>query len=79
MRGVVRKAEKEIASCTQKTSEIHVTELFVVSTSEQVLPLQIEDAARPIDDSSPLSTVNLDTRLDNRLASLDSSIHSIIL
>lgn len=67
----MRKVEQEITSCTQREIELHVTHLFIVSTAEPRLPLQIEDAARikeegkSAEDSS-LSIVNLDTRLDNR-------------
>ncbi|VDN84314.1 unnamed protein product [Brugia pahangi] len=75
VRGVVKKVEQEITSCTQKKVEVHITQLFVVSTAEPRLPLQIEDAARikeegkSTEDSS-LSVVNLDTRLDNRVLDL---------
>lgn len=68
VRGVVRKVDEEIVSCTQKDVELHVTQLHVVSTAEPRLPLQIEDASRAQDETSGLSTVNLDTRLDNRYA-----------
>uniref|UniRef100_A0A0R3RHH8 Aspartate--tRNA ligase, cytoplasmic n=1 Tax=Elaeophora elaphi TaxID=1147741 RepID=A0A0R3RHH8_9BILA len=75
VRGVVRKVEQEITSCTQREVELHITQLFVVSAAEPRLPLQIEDAARikeegkSAEDSS-LSVVNLDTRLDNRVLDL---------
>lgn len=74
IRGVVRKVEQEITSCTQREVELHVTQLFVVSAAEPRLPLQIEDAARIKEESKSaedsLSVVNLDTRLDNRLFSV---------
>lgn len=65
--------EQEITSCTQKKVEVHITQLFVVSTAEPRLPLQIEDAARIKEEGkstedSCLSVVNLDTRLDNRFS-----------
>uniref|UniRef100_A0A914SIC7 Aspartate--tRNA ligase, cytoplasmic n=1 Tax=Parascaris equorum TaxID=6256 RepID=A0A914SIC7_PAREQ len=68
--GVVRKVEEEIVSCTQKDVELHVTQLHVVSAAEPRLPLQIDDASRAQDETSGLSTVNLDTRLDNRVLDL---------
>ncbi|KHN87168.1 Aspartate--tRNA ligase, cytoplasmic [Toxocara canis] len=68
--GVVRQVDQEIASCTQKDVELHVTQVHVVSTAEPRLPLQIEDASRAQDEASGLSTVNLDTRLDNRVLDL---------
>ncbi|KAM3723818.1 Aspartate--tRNA ligase, cytoplasmic [Dirofilaria immitis] len=75
IRGIVRKVEQEIISCTQKEVELHITQLFVVSAAESRLPLQIEDAARIKEDGkstedSSLSIVNLDTRLDNRVLDL---------
>uniref|UniRef100_A0A1I8EA34 Aspartate--tRNA ligase, cytoplasmic n=1 Tax=Wuchereria bancrofti TaxID=6293 RepID=A0A1I8EA34_WUCBA len=75
VRGVVKKVEQEITSCTQKEIEVHITQLFVVSTAEPRLPLQIEDAARIKEEGkgtedSSLSVVNLDTRLDNRVLDL---------
>uniref|UniRef100_A0A915E5M4 Aspartate--tRNA ligase, cytoplasmic n=1 Tax=Ditylenchus dipsaci TaxID=166011 RepID=A0A915E5M4_9BILA len=68
--GEVRSVEKEIVSCTQSDVELHIRQLFVVSAAEPRLPLQIEDASRPIDASGELATVNLDTRLDNRVLDL---------
>uniref|UniRef100_A0A914XNB2 Aspartate--tRNA ligase, cytoplasmic n=1 Tax=Plectus sambesii TaxID=2011161 RepID=A0A914XNB2_9BILA len=76
--GVVKRVEAEIASCTQKSAELHVTRVFVVSASEPRLPLQIEDAARAQDQSSELSTVNLDTRLDNRVLDLRTPTNQAI-
>uniref|UniRef100_A0A1I7VKB6 Aspartate--tRNA ligase, cytoplasmic n=2 Tax=Loa loa TaxID=7209 RepID=A0A1I7VKB6_LOALO len=75
IRGVVKKVEQKITSCTQKEVELHVTQLFVVSAAEPRLPLQIEDAARLKEEDknteeSSLSVVNLDTRLDNRVLDL---------
>uniref|UniRef100_A0A915PHJ2 Aspartate--tRNA ligase, cytoplasmic n=1 Tax=Setaria digitata TaxID=48799 RepID=A0A915PHJ2_9BILA len=75
IRGVVRKVEQEITSCTQKEVELHITQLFIVSAAEPRLPLQIEDAARIKEegkngDDASLSVVNLDTRLDNRILDL---------
>lgn len=78
VRGVVHKVSEEIASCTQRDVELHVTQLHVVSTAEPRLPLQIEDAARAQDETSGLSTVNLDTRLDNRVLDLRTPISQAI-
>jgi aspartyl-tRNA synthetase len=66
------KVEKPITGCTQSTVELSIKSFFVVSASEPKLPLQIEDASRPVvehsegDSANQLATVNLDTRLDNR-------------
>ncbi|CAJ0566737.1 unnamed protein product, partial [Mesorhabditis spiculigera] len=58
-------AEQEVSACTQKEMELHPIQVFVVSSSEPRLPLQIEDASRGENDPSGLAVVNLDTRLDN--------------
>lgn len=70
--GTVVKVQKPISSCSQSDIELSIKQFFVVSASEPRLPLQIEDAARPVidqaeGDANALTiTVNLDTRLDNR-------------
>ncbi|ETN72238.1 hypothetical protein NECAME_18946, partial [Necator americanus] len=66
IQGRVEKVEAQIESCTQKDAELHAIQVFVVSSSEQRLPLQIEDASRRADSADGLAAVNLDTRLDNR-------------
>lgn len=68
--GIVRKVESPITSCSQQNAELHVEKFWVVSTAAQRLPLQIEDAARPVTEGDPLSHVNFDTRLDNRVLDL---------
>ncbi|XP_054162546.1 aspartate--tRNA ligase, cytoplasmic-like [Oppia nitens] len=75
--GVVRSVDNPIESCSQRDVELHVNQLFVVSSSEPRLPLQIEDASRPetesdaTNDSEGLNIrVNQDTRLDNRVIDL---------
>jgi aspartyl-tRNA synthetase len=45
---VVRKVDSKIESCSQKDVELHVTQLFTVSSAKSQLPLLIEDAARPV-------------------------------
>lgn len=52
--GIVQKVDQPIVSCSQQNAEIHIQKLFVVSTSAQRLPLQIEDAARPATDEEGL-------------------------
>ncbi|XP_074602609.1 aspartyl-tRNA synthetase [Brevipalpus obovatus] len=70
--GVVKLVPKPVESCTQKNVEIHVLRLYVVSSAAARLPLQIDDASRPVsgDESGPDITVNQDTRLDNRVLDL---------
>ncbi|VDN28967.1 unnamed protein product, partial [Cylicostephanus goldi] len=66
VQGLVQKVEEQIESCTQKDAELHAIQVFVVSSAEPRLPLQIEDATRRTDSADGLAAVNLDTRLDNR-------------
>ena len=76
--GVIQSVPNKIESCSQQDVEIHVKRLFVISTSEAQLPLQIEDASRPdteeveeSNDSEGLAIrVNQDTRLNNRVLDL---------
>ncbi|KRY30106.1 Aspartate--tRNA ligase, cytoplasmic [Trichinella spiralis] len=68
--GTVRRVEQKITSCSQDSIELHVNRFWVVSSAVPRLPLQIEDAARGIVEGDPLSHVNLDTRLDNRVLDL---------
>jgi aspartyl-tRNA synthetase len=44
----VHKVSSKIESCSQKDVELHVTQLFTVSSAKSQLPLLIEDAARPV-------------------------------
>ncbi|XP_058805542.1 aspartate--tRNA ligase, cytoplasmic [Phymastichus coffea] len=76
----VKFVSKSIESCTQKHFEIHIEQFFVVSASEAQLPLQIEDAARPINenDSTLNIKVNQDTRLDNRILDLRTPANQAI-
>ncbi|KHJ48459.1 aspartate--tRNA ligase, partial [Trichuris suis] len=68
--GEVKSVTDPITSCSIQNVEVHVEKFFVVNTAAPRLPLQIEDAARPVDDEGQLSHVNLDTRLDNRVLDL---------
>ncbi|XP_001606085.1 aspartate--tRNA ligase, cytoplasmic [Nasonia vitripennis] len=77
----VQKVPNPIESCTQKDVEIHIEQFFVVSASEPQLPLQIEDAARPVNDNDTSNLnikVNQDTRLDNRILDLRTPANQAI-
>lgn len=82
IQGLVKTAPTKIASCSQQTVEIQVNKIFVISRSEPVLPLQIEDASRPVDVSEEgdglAIKVNQDTRLDNRVIDLRTSTNQAI-
>lgn len=71
----------KIESCSQKDVEIHLKEIYVVSVAKPQLPLQIEDAARPVGetDETVLNVrVNQDTRLDNRVLDLRTPANQAI-
>ena len=67
VKGKVKSVPAPIEACTQKHIELDVEEFFIVSQSEAVLPLQIEDACRSeteVQSEEGLSIrVNRDTRL----------------
>jgi len=71
----------KIESCSQQDIEVHLQEVFVVSAAKPQLPLQIEDAARPVgetDETALNIRVNQDTRLDNRVLDLRTPANQAI-
>jgi len=48
VKGSVKPVPKAIESCTQSTVELVIEEFWVVSLAEPRLPLQIDDASRPL-------------------------------
>jgi aspartyl/asparaginyl-tRNA synthetase len=76
--GRVELAPAAIASCTQSQVELQVTQVHLVSAAVPRLPLQVEDAARRVEEGGEggeegqgaLATVNQDTRLDHRVLDL---------
>ena len=78
----VKKAPEKVDGCTQKDVELHVKQIWVVSSSEPQLPLQIEDASRKVteeaDDDGLHIRVNQDTRLDNRILDLRTPTNQAI-
>lgn len=83
VQGVVQISPIKIEACTQHDIELSVEQLFIVSSSEPRLPLQIEDACRPeteeAGDSEGLNIrVNQDTRLDNRVLDLRTPTNQAI-
>jgi aspartyl-tRNA synthetase len=67
--GTVKKVDVPIESCSQQNVELHVSQVWTVSSATPRLPLLIEDASRPASEEE-LARVNLDTRLDNRVLDL---------
>ncbi|KAK6619940.1 Aspartate--tRNA ligase, cytoplasmic [Polyplax serrata] len=80
--GTVQVVSQKIESCTQKSVELHVHKLFLVSAAKSQLPLQIEDASRPVKDFEEGDTLNIkvnqDTRLDNRVLDLRTPANQAI-
>ncbi|KAF2654109.1 aspartyl-tRNA synthetase [Lophiostoma macrostomum CBS 122681] len=85
--GLVKRVKEPIKSATIKDFEIHITKLFVEVKAEVPLPLQVEDAERPLpsdeagqdekeSDGRPL--VGLNTRLNNRTIDLRAKINHAI-
>lgn len=70
IQAIVKSVPNIIESCTQQTVELSVLQFWVVSTAKSQLPLLIEDASRRVTEDVTLSTVNQDTRLDNRVLDL---------
>jgi len=75
--GIVRGVDEPITGCTQQDVELHVTQFWTVSESEPVLPVQIDDLERP-ETAETMSTVNRDTRLDNRILDLRTATKQAI-
>lgn len=78
---VVKCVPSKIESCTQKDVEVHIEKVFVISVAKPQLPLQIEDASRPVgeaDDNALNIKVNQDTRLDNRVLDLRTPANQAI-
>lgn len=79
--GIVRTVEQKIESCSQADVELHIEQLFVVSSAMARLPLQIEDASRPVTEEDPEGLnihVKQDTRLDNRVLDLRTPANQAI-
>jgi aspartyl/asparaginyl-tRNA synthetase len=88
--GLVKRVKEPIKSASIKDFEIHIQKLFVEVKAEVPLPLQVEDAERPLPDvglgdeeekpaeadAKPL--VGLNTRLNNRTLDLRAKINHAI-
>jgi aspartyl/asparaginyl-tRNA synthetase len=83
--GLVKRVKEPIKSASIKDFEIHVQKLFIEVKAEVPLPLQVEDAERPLPtaedeqvegEARPL--VSLNTRLNNRTIDLRAKINQSI-
>lgn len=88
--GLVKRVQEPIKSATIKDFEIHVQKLFVEVKAEVPLPLQVEDAERPLpgdaatedeqkqEEGGERPLVSLNTRLNNRTIDLRAKINQSI-
>lgn len=88
--GLVKRVREPIKSATIKDFEIHIQKLFIEVKAEVPLPLQVEDAERPLpgdaaaEDEQKLEEggerplVSLNTRLNNRTIDLRAKINQSI-
>ncbi|KAK5164199.1 uncharacterized protein LTR77_009893 [Saxophila tyrrhenica] len=74
---LVEKPKEAVKSTTIQHLEVHVKQLFVIAKAEPQLPMQVEDAERPLpgegeeqveNEGRPIVTLN--TRLNNRVIDL---------
>ena len=77
--GLVKKTPELVKSATISHLEIHVKKLYIVAKADSQLPMQVEDAERPIpvdgeeeaqEEYSGRPNVTLNTRLNNRVIDL---------
>ncbi|KAI3384719.1 hypothetical protein SNEBB_007178 [Seison nebaliae] len=80
VKGQLKSVNQSIQACTIKSCELHVEELWVVSRSHILLPIQIEDCMRndKIDGDQQLSVVNQDMKLDYRILDLRTPANQAI-
>lgn len=72
VRGTVSKVKEPVKSATIQDIEVHVSQLFVIESTPEKLPLLVADASRSAKESEKLGLpqVNLDTKLDYRVIDL---------
>ena len=88
--GLVKRVQEPIKSATIKDFEIHIQKLFVEVKADVPLPLQVEDAERPLpsdaaaedeqkqEEGAERPLVSLNTRLNNRTIDLRAKINQSI-
>lgn len=88
--GLVKRVPEPIKSASIKDFEIHVQKLFIEVKAEVPLPLQVEDAERPLpsdavvddeqkqEEGGERPLVSLNTRLNNRTIDLRAKINQSI-
>jgi hypothetical protein len=86
--GLVKRVKEPIKSASIKDFEIHIQKLFIEVKAEVPLPLQVEDAERPLptdaaaeeeqEEGAERPLVSLNTRLNNRTIDLRAKINQSI-
>ncbi|KAH7079276.1 aspartyl-tRNA synthetase-like protein [Paraphoma chrysanthemicola] len=88
--GLVKRVQEPIKSASIKDFEIHIKKLFIEVKAEVPLPLQVEDAERPLpsdavadddqkqEEGGERPLVSLNTRLNNRTLDLRAKINQSI-
>lgn len=73
---LVKKPKDPVKSCTIENLEVHIKKIFIISRADSQLPLQVEDAERPLplegqeaqtEEEGGRPIVGLSTRLNNRV------------
>ena len=75
--GLIEPPKEPIHSATISNHELHIKSCFIVAESPVQLPMQVKDAMHV--DSPETPSVNLDTRLNNRVLSLRTPVDQAIL
>ncbi|KAI5283621.1 hypothetical protein KEM54_001980 [Ascosphaera aggregata] len=84
--GVVKKPEIPVSSATLQNLELHISKVYIIAQAQQMLPMQVKDAERPIPESEEegqvdaegAPVVTLKTRLDNRVLDLQTETSQAI-
>lgn len=88
--GFIKRVQEPIKSATIKDFEVHIHKLFIEVKAEVPLPLQVEDAERPLpsdgvaeedqkqEEGGERPLVSLNTRLNNRTLDLRAKINQSI-
>lgn len=84
--GIVKKPEIPVTSATLQNLELHIRKVYIIAQAQQMLPMQVKDAERPIPESEEeglvdaegAPVVTLKTRLDNRVLDLQTETSQAI-
>ncbi|KAL7670318.1 hypothetical protein ACOME3_005256 [Neoechinorhynchus agilis] len=68
----------KVSGCSLQEIELHIKRVLVISRSDSILPMQVDDAMRPLAADQTLAHVNQDTRLDNRIIDLRTPANQAI-